>query len=113
MLERTLSKSLTHIVAKTKKSILLLGPRQVGKSTLIQSLNPDLKVNLAEEKVYRDHLKDPDLISRQVLALKNGVIFIDEIQRIPSLLNTIQAILDEKKKYIFILTGSSARKQSA
>lgn len=89
---------------------MLLGPRQVGKSTLIQSLKPDLKINLAEEKVYRDHLRDPELISRQVLALKKGLIFIDEIQRIPSLLNTLQMLIDEHKNYIFILTGSSARK---
>lgn len=110
MQKRILEDLLKISLQKNRKSIMLLGPRQVGKSTLIQSLKPDLKINLAEEKVYRDHLRDPELISRQVLALKKGLIFIDEIQRIPSLLNTLQMLIDEHKNYIFILTGSSARK---
>ncbi len=110
MEKRLLEEILKTSLKKNKKSILLLGPRQVGKSTLIQALNPDLKINLAEEKSYRDHLKDPDLISRQVLALQRGLIFIDEIQRIPSMINTLQMLIDEHKNYTFILTGSSARK---
>jgi predicted AAA+ superfamily ATPase len=36
---------LTSRLVKTKKSVLLLGPRQVGKSTLLESLSPDLIVN--------------------------------------------------------------------
>lgn len=70
MQKRILTEILRNSIEKNKKSILLLGPRQVGKSTLIQNLEPDLKVNLSEERIYRDHLKDPDLIRRQVLALK-------------------------------------------
>lgn len=73
MQKRTLEDLLRISLQKNRKSIMLLGPRQVGKSTLIQSLKPDLKINLADEKVYRDHLRDPDLISRQVLALKKGL----------------------------------------
>lgn len=110
MQKRLLEEILKKTIQKSKKSVLLLGPRQVGKSTLIQTLKPDLKINLAEEIVYRDHLRDPDLIKRQVLGLASGLIFIDEIQRIPSLLNTLQTIMDEHKNYIFVLTGSSARK---
>ena len=108
--KRLLEEILNKTIRKTKKSILLLGPRQVGKSTLIQTLKPDMKINLAEEIAYRDHLRDPDLIKRQVLGLPSGLIFIDEIQRIPSLLNTLQTLMDEHKRYIFVLTGSSARK---
>ena len=37
---------------KTKKSILLLGPRQTGKSTLVRSLKPELTINLADEAVF-------------------------------------------------------------
>jgi predicted AAA+ superfamily ATPase len=39
-------------IAATKKSILLLGPRQVGKSTLCQSLNVDFSLNLADEELF-------------------------------------------------------------
>lgn len=110
MVKRILETILKKSIEKTKKSILLLGPRQVGKSTLIKELNPELKINLADEKTYRDHLKDPELITRQVLGLNGGIIFIDEIQRIPSMLNTLQMLIDEHKEYLFIITGSSARK---
>lgn len=41
---------------------------------------------------------------------KHCKIFIDEIQRLPSLLNTVQSIVDDNKQIIFLLTGSSARK---
>jgi len=87
-----------------------LGPRQVGKSTLLAELLPELVINLADESTYRDHLKDPALIRKQVEALSKGIILVDEIQRLPSLLNTIQALIDEKKSRKFILTGSNARK---
>jgi predicted AAA+ superfamily ATPase len=97
---------------KTKKSILLLGPRQVGKSTLCQSLSPVKTVNLADEAFFLQYSKDPERLKREILAIQApALIFIDEIQRIPSLLNTIQVLIDDYgKKYRFLLTGSSARK---
>ncbi len=96
---------------KTSKNILLLGPRQTGKSTLIQSLNPDLTINLALEQTFLDFSAQPDLIEKMIQHSEPTSIFIDEIQRLPSLLNTIQVILDKApKKYRFFLTGSSARK---
>ncbi|MBK8205002.1 MAG: AAA family ATPase [Bdellovibrionales bacterium] len=92
--------------------MLLLGPRKVGKSTLFRSLQPDLTIDLANESLYRQHLKDSELITRQVEALsqKKRLVFIDEIQRIPSMLNTIQALIDGNKSLRFLLSGSSARK---
>lgn len=94
------------------KSVLLLGPRQVGKSTLLRALQPDLTIDLANESVYRQHLKDPRLIELQVRALPKTrrFVFIDEIQRIPSLLNTLQSMIDADKSLRFALSGSSARK---
>ena len=99
-------------ILSTKKSVMLLGPRQVGKSTLTKALKPDLIVQLALESSFQEHAKDPDLIVRQVSALKNGrnLIVIDEVQRLPSILNTVQALVDENKNLKFVLTGSSARK---
>lgn len=98
-------------LAQSSKSVLLLGARQVGKSTLARSLHPDLIINLADETLYLSYSKDPARLKREVLALKKpSLILLDEIQRLPSLLNSIQAILDEASPHRFLLTGSSARK---
>ena len=50
------------------KSVLLLGPRQVGKSTLCRQLKPDIIINLADEEIFRQHLNDPGLIKRIIKA---------------------------------------------
>ncbi|MCC7442475.1 MAG: ATP-binding protein [Bdellovibrionales bacterium] len=99
---------LQQILKKSRKSILLLGPRQTGKSTLMKELRPDLTINLADEESFVSHLRDPGLLRRRLGAART--ILIDEVQRIPSLLNTVQAIIDEDKSRRFLLTGSSARK---
>lgn len=104
----SIKRQLTETIAKSKKSILLLGPRQTGKSTLIRSLNPDVEIDLADQQIYLDHLKDPGLIKKMVT--RGQSIFIDEVQRIPSLLNTVQSLIDHDKSLKFYLTGSSARK---
>ena len=96
---------------KTSKNILLLGPRQVGKSTLARSLKPDKVINLMDEGLYLAYSKDPGRLKRELVSLsKPSLIVLDEIQRIPSLLNMVQALLDEGSGHRFILTGSSARK---
>lgn len=96
---------------KSNKNVLLLGPRQVGKSTLCRSLNPSLIINLADERNYLRYSKDPDLLFRELAAQeKSALILIDEIQRIPSLLNSIQSVIDSGTSHRFLLTGSSARK---
>lgn len=90
---------------------MLLGPRQVGKSTLVRSLKPSLSINLADEELYLSYSKDPGRLKREILAKKNlNLVAIDEIQRVPSLLNIVQLLIDEKVVKKFILTGSSARK---
>lgn len=89
--------------------MLILGPRQTGKSTLIKSLKPDLEQNLADQATFIRFLQDPALI-KQLIGKKTKKIFIDEVQRLPSLLNTIQVLIDNDKSLQFFLTGSSARK---
>lgn len=107
MIERTIAKA----IRSSRKSILLLGPRQVGKSTLVKALDPDLKINLSLQSEFIEFASDPDRIIKMLLSNKYKTVFIDEIQRLPSLLNTIQYILDEHEKPPkFYLTGSSARK---
>lgn len=110
-IQRKLSRNL-HASLKAGKSILLLGPRQTGKSTLSQELQPDLEFNLANEAVFLDFAKDPNFLESQIrLKMKNkGLVFIDEVQRHPRLMNTVQSLIDKNKTLQFLLTGSSARK---
>ena len=95
-------------LASARRSFLLLGPRQTGKSTLIRSLAPELEINLSDEETYVAFLRDPGLLKQRIRNAKT--VFIDEIQRIPSLLNTVQYLLDRENSPKFFLTGSSARK---
>ncbi len=99
---------LLSVLRNTKKSVLLLGPRQTGKSTLIHELKPDVKINLAHEPTYFELVRDPYEFERRI-GQKAKTVFIDEIQRIPALLNTIQVWID-RGGVKFYLTGSSARK---
>lgn len=109
-LDMYVERQLYKIIDKSKNSLLLLGPRQTGKSTLIQHLNPGLTMNLADEATYLEFSRNPSELHQRLAGQPSKTVFIDEVQRLPSLLNTIQAILDEKKEIQFYLTGSSARK---
>lgn len=105
-----ISRLLASELKSSKKSVLLLGPRQVGKSTLLNSLNPDLMINLADQEEYLNFQSDSSLLRRLISAKNPKTVFIDEIQRIPELTNTIQSIIDANKSIKFYLSGSSARK---
>lgn len=105
-----INRLLTLDLTRSKKSILLLGPRQTGKSTLLSALNPDLTINLADQEQYMEHQADSGLLKRLIEAKRPKVIFVDEIQRIPDLTNTIQSLIDRDKSLKFLLSGSSARK---
>lgn len=92
--------------------MLLLGPRQVGKSTLCRGLAPDVYLDLADQRLYLDHAKDAGLLRRQLEAQAAArLVVIDEAQRLPSILNTVQSLIDSSSRRLrFVLTGSSARK---
>lgn len=94
-----------------KESLLLLGPRGVGKSTFVRTqLKPDLELDLLHSQTKRALMLNPSLLEEHVAHLKKGdVVFIDEIQKIPELLDEVHRLI-EKLKLKFILTGSSARK---
>ena len=109
------ARTLTTRLRASKKSALLLGPRQTGKSTLIAQLRPTLTVNLANEATYLDFARNPRELEERVAPLTNSrrpaTVLLDEVQRLPSLLNTLQALLDRPGNQLkFYLTGSSARK---
>src|SRR3989344_468657 len=106
-----IKRSLSSALNKPRKSVLLLGPRQTGKSTLIETLKPDLTINLAHEPTFIEFAKNPNELEQRINLNKMKTIFLDEVQRLPSLLNTVQVLADKHKDSIkFFLTGSSARK---
>jgi len=92
------------------KSIFLLGPRQTGKSTLVRQAFPDATVyDLLEADTFRELSARPETI-RQTLSPGQRVLIVDEIQKLPALLNEVQLLIDRNKALRVILTGSSARK---
>ena len=102
-------------ILKRGKSILLLGARQTGKTTMInQEIVPDLIYSFVDPEVRIRYEKDQTLLTRELkLTLqtwdKLPIIFIDEIQRVPNVTDIAQLLIDQKKAQ-FILTGSSAHK---
>ena len=91
--------------------VTILGPRQSGKTTLSKLLFPNhVYVNL-ETKAARDlAMNDPNAF----FDLYKPPVIIDEVQRVPELLSTIQVLADaSKKKGQFILTGSHQPKLHA
>ena len=106
-----IARHLAALLRRSKKSVLLLGPRQTGKSTLVHALQPDLTINLAHEPTYLQFARNPSELEERFAAGAFRTVFIDEIQRLPSLLNTIQALVDaDRPPMKYYLTGSSARK---
>ena len=93
-----------------RKSFFLLGPRQTGKSTLLRLSFPSARyVDLLEADTFRELSARPERL-RQSLSPRQKILIVDEIQKLPSLLDEIQILLDRDKKLRVILTGSSARK---
>lgn len=98
-------------IVESQKSVLLLGPRQTGKSTLIRSLKPDISIDLANETEFLNFSRNTEELTQRISAGNYRTIFIDEVQRLPGLLNTVQSIIDANPElFKFYLTGSSARK---
>lgn len=109
MYERVLRR---HLLS-SPRSALVIGPRQVGKSVLLGSLQPEMIVNLAEPAAFREYAARPERLERELAGAGRSVktVFLDEVQRVPALLDAIQAILDRDPRRVrFLLSGSSARK---
>jgi len=105
MYARTLEKQLPE------NSFFLFGPRQVGKSTLLKNEKADLTIDLLDPELQLTYNKNPNLLRQQVDAVKpSAIIFIDEVQRVPKLLDVIHSLMEQNPQLKFILCGSSARK---
>lgn len=92
-----------------QKSILLLGPRRTGKSSYIQhQVKPDLYFNLLDSDTFSKFAFKPSLLREMVK--KNNLVCVDEIQKLPNLMDEIHSLIETNKELRFILTGSSAKK---
>jgi predicted AAA+ superfamily ATPase len=97
-----------------KKSFFLLGPRATGKSFLIQQqlASQAVLLDLLRSELYLRLSSQPWDLEKLIdvgLSSQKKIVVIDEIQKIPGLLDEVQRLI-EQKKLRFLLTGSSARK---
>jgi predicted AAA+ superfamily ATPase len=92
----------------SKKSHFLFGPRQTGKSTLVRHRLPQAKVyDLLDGAVYLA-LSRPGRLAEE-LSPKDRIVVVDEVQRLPGILNEVHRLIEERGVR-FLLTGSSARR---
>ncbi len=99
-----------------QKSVLLLGPRQTGKTSYINNeLESSViaKWDLLNSRTKMRFERDPQLLYDQISALdinpESDIVVIDEIQKVPALLDVVHEVIEDKK-IKFLITGSSARK---
>jgi len=102
---------LPRILKAPKQSFFLMGPRGSGKSTWLQATFKDAHViNLLSEDTYQRLLASPGLFANELRAVPAGKwVIVDEVQRLPGLLNEVHRFIEEKRMR-FVLCGSSARK---
>lgn len=103
--------TLKRIFQAPEQSFFLLGPRGSGKSTWLKATFPDAHVvDLLAEASYQRLLAHPGLFAHELRAVPKGRwVVVDEVQRLPSLLNEVHRLIEEKQ-HPFVLCGSSARK---
>jgi predicted AAA+ superfamily ATPase len=92
-------------------STFLWGARQVGKTTLLEQLYPTARYyDLLQAREFERFLRRPSLLSEELESMNEGdVVIIDEIQKVPQLLDEIHSLI-HRKKIRFIMSGSSPRK---
>jgi len=101
----------TRLTRLPGRSFFLFGVRGVGKSSWARTTLPDaLRLDLLDEALFLDLLADPSLFRKLVSTImQDDWVVIDEVQRIPTLLNEVHRLIEERGLR-FALLGSSARK---
>jgi predicted AAA+ superfamily ATPase len=102
---------LQRILKDPQQSFFLMGPRGSGKSTWLRATFPDAYVfDLLSEETYQRLLARPGLFADELRAVSTDKwVIVDEVQRLPGLLNEVHRF-SEEKRLRFVLCGSSARK---
>lgn len=101
------ARTLNHPV---NKSFFLFGPRGTGKTTWVKNSFPDgILIDLLDSSLYNSLLPAPQRLEDFIPPGFDNWVIIDEIQRIPELLNEVHRLI-ENRRIRFVLTGSSVRK---
>jgi len=97
---------------ESKGSFFLFGPRGTGKSTWLKSRYPEcIMIDLLDPELQRSFTARPERLRALIEGTPDQhIVIIDEIQKIPQLLDPVHALIEEKPHLQFILTGSSSRK---
>lgn len=95
-----------------RESFFLLGPRGTGKSTWLEMVFPDaLKIDFLDAETFRLYQARPERLFDFVAAHPEAeTLVVDEVQKVPEILDVVHAIMERDGKLQFVLTGSSARK---
>lgn len=103
--------TIKRAVAIPDDSFFLFGPRGVGKSTMLREHTRfDMRIDLLQHDEFLSFLTNPSRLREVTGELKkNSWIWIDEVQKVPALLDEIHYLIEERK-FRFALSGSSARK---
>lgn len=92
-------------------SFFIFGPRATGKSFWLKKEYPQAPYfDLLDDEVLFDLQGDPKSLARKIPSDYHGAIIVDEVQKLPKLLDEIHRLMELHKKWIFVLSGSSARK---
>ncbi len=108
MIKRILSQI---IQSKTNKAIIVLGPRQTGKTTLLNSIIQDLSNKLfldCDDPVVRELLENANTEKLRQIIGSNTVVFIDEAQRVKNIGITLKIITDQFKQVQLFVSGSTS-----
>ena len=100
-----------RVLTAPKGSFFLFGVRGVGKSTWTRQAFPDAYlVDLLDETRYLTLVANPGLLGLELAGLpRHRVVVIDEVQRVPALLNEVHRAIETDRRR-FVLLGSSARR---
>ncbi len=103
--------SIHRFLQDPKMSFFLFGPRGSGKSTWVRYQFPTaLRIDLLDPETDRVYSARPERLREAIFGQSEQVILIDEVQKVPALLDVVHQLIEEKRGLKFILTGSSARK---
>ncbi len=93
-------------------SFFLFGPRGTGKSTWLKTQFPDaLSVDLLDPETQRQLRARPERLGELIAAKPDAkLVVVDEIQKVPALLDVVHSLMETRRAPRFSLTGSSARK---
>ncbi|TAK46491.1 MAG: ATP-binding protein [Saprospiraceae bacterium] len=112
MIQRSIEATIRDDLANSGKIIIVYGPRQVGKTTLVQKILKTLPLRVlevnADQFKYHDVLSSRDLARMKELVGNNELLFIDEAQNISNIGINLKILRDNLPELKIIATGSSS-----